>query len=172
MWPWAISTATARPMFSCYVAYMSFNFNEFYGLLLTGNGDGTLQTTPTTRIDFGVAQQGSVTSLFSAAADFNGDGKADLLVSSAGGIAIYPGNGDGTFGTPASYASYPDGTPGFTGGKGPTAVVSDFNGDGKLDIAIGAPANNAVELFAGNGDGTFQAGVLWSALSGHHARLS
>lgn len=36
-------------------------------------------------------------------------------------------------------------------------VTADFNGDGKLDLAIADPNGNEVSVLLGNGDGTFQA---------------
>lgn len=86
-----------------------------------------------------------------ALADFNGDGKLDAVVtdSNVSTISILLGNGDGTFQAPLTYPSY----------TAPRhAVVGDFNGDGKLDIAATAyhSTQNYVEVFLGNGDGTFQ----------------
>jgi hypothetical protein len=47
---------------------------------------------------------------------------------------------------------------GYTAGTGPDAVVGgDFNGDGKLDIAIANQSSSTVSVLLGNGDGTFQA---------------
>lgn len=39
-------------------------------------------------------------------------------------------------------------------------VAADFNGDGKLDIAINALNDYSVALLLGNGDGTFVPAVL------------
>src|SRR5580693_7011782 len=36
-------------------------------------------------------------------------------------------------------------------------AVADFNGDGKLDLAISLPDANAVQVLLGNGDATFTA---------------
>ena len=42
------------------------------------------------------------------------------------------------------------------------AVVSDFNGDGLLDLAVTSPGDNAVHVLLGNGDGTFQSPVAYA----------
>lgn len=84
------------------------------------------------------------------AADFNGDGKLDLVVSDGGQgstIAVLLGNGDGTFKAPTqlSVTSYPG-----------AVVAADFNNDGHPDIAVLDVMANTVLIFLGNGDGTFQ----------------
>ena len=43
-----------------------------------------------------------------------------------------------------------------------TVVVGDFNGDGKLDLAVVNTVSNNVSILLGNGDGTFQAAKNFS----------
>jgi len=108
--------------------------------ILFGNGDGTFQPA----VSFSQGFSG----VFIAAADFNGDGKLDLAVSTGLGgnsVGILLGNGDGTFQAPTTYAAGNEATP---------IAVADFNGDGKLDLAVGDTF--AVAILLGNGDGTFQ----------------
>jgi hypothetical protein len=46
----------------------------------------------------------------------------------------------------------------FDAGSRPISVaVGDFNGDGKLDLAVANLGSNDVSVLLGNGDGSFQA---------------
>ena len=90
-----------------------------------------------------------------AEGDFNGDGRPDFAVpTNTGPIVILLGKGDGTFtnGTSLTPPSPFE----------PTAVVvGDFNQDGKQDLAVlsasGPGSVGSVNVYLGNGDGTFQA---------------
>src|SRR5204863_2642248 len=73
-----------------------------------------------------------------AVADFNRDGKPDLVTANqgsspsyAGSVSVLLGNGDGTFQPARDYAA---------GSHSSSATAGDFNGDGWLDVVT---ANNA-----------------------------
>lgn len=87
--------------------------------------------------------------------DFNNDGKLDIAVTNYSGTAINVllGNGDGTFQAPILTTS-PINPIGLT--------VGDFNHDGKPDLALTSWDNNgSLQIFTGNGDGTFTLGTLY-----------
>jgi hypothetical protein len=94
-----------------------------------------------------------------AIADLNGDGILDVVfgseVEGSGTVYFYLGNGDGTF-TLKSQQSI-NTSPGY-------AAIGDFNGDGKLDVAV--PESGQVDVFLGNGDGTFKAFVPYTTTCG------
>jgi VCBS repeat protein/FG-GAP repeat protein len=46
-----------------------------------------------------------------------------------------------------------------TGSAADAVAVADFNGDGKLDLAVANNGSNNISVLLGNGDGTFQAAV-------------
>ena len=81
------------------------------------------------------------------AADLNGDGYTDLVVTTATGVDILWNNGNGTFTTQALPASY-----GWYSG----AAVADVNGDGRPDIFIAGytnlddPVTNSIAGFPTN----------------------
>ena len=119
--------------------------------VLLGRGDGTFSQANR----FGTGATGSPTSI--VAADFNLDGRVDLLTSDPIYCRTAPcfltktatvllGNGDGTFQTPRQFDTV-------------TPVqqfdIGDFNRDGIAD-AIGAAAFGKVLIFLSNGDGTFR----------------
>jgi hypothetical protein len=82
--------------------------------------------------------------------DFNHDGKLDIAevgVLGSQRVAVYLGNGDGTFQSATGYAV----------GERPSSIaVADFNRDGKLDLVVANSDSNTVSILLGNGDGTFQ----------------
>lgn len=83
--------------------------------------------------------------------DFNNDGRLDLATTakSRDGIFVVLGNGDGTFGpylesTTSSALSLE------------YIVTSDFNKDGRLDVAVYEQKRGNVFVGFGSGNGTFQ----------------
>ena len=131
-----------------YVTANDGNNSTTVGVAL-GNGDGTFKSPSTIAIACGA--------VWVAIGDFNGDGKPDLAVASrdcgpgTNGVSIFLGNGDGTFTAKGALTS-PLSNP-------ISIAVGDFNGDGKLDLAVvdrGA-STDSVFFYIGNGDGTFQA---------------
>jgi FG-GAP-like repeat/Bacterial Ig-like domain (group 3)/Putative Ig domain/FG-GAP repeat len=139
-------------------------------VVLPGNGDGT----------FGSSVMTSIAGPPATVGDFNGDGKPDVVVETGGGpspgavpggtianVTVLIGNGDGTFTASAASAT------GVI--EGAAITVADFNGDGKLDLAVGGPSlatnssdydSGTVTILLGNGDGTFKAPVTIASPSG------
>jgi hypothetical protein len=92
------------------------------------NGNGVFG--PETKYGLGLTPFGL------GSADFNGDGKLDLVAANYS-IGILLGNGDGTFNT--NVTTYP-------AAGGPTLAIGDFNGDGRPDLATPANGNIAIRL--------------------------
>jgi len=90
-----------------------------------------------------------------AIADFNGDGILDMAISNdmSNTVAIYLGNGDGTFQMPTNHDVYP------TGADTYNILVGDVNNDGKLDLVTGNLSSQSISVLLGNGDGTFQPAI-------------
>jgi hypothetical protein len=120
--------------------------------VLLGKGDGTFQPPLSSAV--------GKNPISVAVGDFNGDGFNDLAAVNSGSntVSVLLGNGDGTFKAAVVYAV----------GVDPQSVaVGDFNNDGKADLAVanyGTLTTAApLSVLLGNGDGTFQTAVPYSA---------
>ncbi len=126
------------------------------GYVLLGNGDGTFQPP----VGYGTPDSGTNPS--AAVGDFNGDGKLDLAFTDGNGhVDILLGNGDGTFQGAVSYPTGQSCDPNSVAICMEVPAIGDFNGDGKVDLAVPDVAANTVNVLLGNGDGTFQAPVTY-----------
>lgn len=142
----ASSRALGLPVTSLIAA--DLNGDRAADLVLTANGqvavllnDGAGSFAPPRFYVAGVSAN------YVTAVDLNRDGALELVVAGTSGLAVFRGLGAGTFNAPAVM---------------PTVLshywvgAADFNRDGRLDLVTdGSPG----AFFAGNGDGTFAAGV-------------
>lgn len=117
--------------------------------VLLNNGDGTFASP--------VGYNASGDNRCVATGLFNNDGILDLAAGTGTIVSVLIGSGTGTF---AAGVNYPSGNPSGI-------ATSDFDVDGKLDLAISNYNNFNFALLKGNGDGTFAPLVPYSTLSGN-----
>ncbi len=85
--------------------------------------------------------------------DFTGDGKPDIAALTGGGVSLLDNLGSGRFASPSQY----------TAGSGPVALAAgDFNGDGKVDLAVADADSQDIALLFG-APGGFKAPVASDA---------
>lgn len=120
--------------------------------VLPGNGSGKFVAAKRTTVT------GFDTVVFTSMTigDVNGDGRPDVAflgqhhVTGSAALGVMLGNGDGTFQAPRVTA--------LPSGITPISITTaDFNGNGKLDIAVGTASE--ILVLPGNGDGTFAAPI-------------
>jgi hypothetical protein len=130
-------------------------------LFLQGNGDGTVDD-PTVGYAVGGSPQTPA-----VAADFNGDGKADVIVLDGNlNFAYLQGYGDGSFRSAVNYYAQP--VLAGTGQLFSVGIASgDFNGDGIPDFVIGNGQTGievaGITVFLSNPDGSLQPGVRYGS---------
>jgi len=112
--------------------------------VLLNKGDGTLLA----HVDY--PDDG----YFLAVADFNNDGDLDAVTESGatgGTVNVFLGKGDGTLQPPIAVRN--------NCGIDPAGITTgDFNGDGRVDLAIGNLGPRKLAILLGNGDGSFRLG--------------
>jgi hypothetical protein len=82
------------------------------------------------------------------------------------GIVVLPGNGEGTFGDPIITSTYSSNTAPSSQSVPQIVSIADLNGDGNPDLlvystsfSIATGSVTTLEVFLGNGDGTFKTPV-------------
>jgi hypothetical protein len=121
-------------------------------IVAPGRGDGT----------FGAAIRSGIVGEALATADFDHDGRSDVLLAAPARLGVpptayvLPGRGDGTFGTARAVAR--------------ASIVyfgsaADVDGDGNIDVVLGINDTIADEVLVmpGNGDLTFRTAVVLTA---------
>jgi hypothetical protein len=133
---------------------------DLTAMVSLGNGDGTFQSPVSTAAGNQLSGWNSA-----AVGDFNGDGKADLVVKgsvpngpsqNSDGFVALLSQGNGSFTVEPLVAISPTPTYGgvtYASNSGSVAVT-DFNGDGKADLAV--LTDDVVQVLLSNGDGTFK----------------
>jgi hypothetical protein len=113
-----------------------------------------------------VAHGNKLATLLTQTADFNGDGRTDILRMTYTGSTLYTSNGDGSF---TENIRYNIAEPLLSDYQCYITLVADFNGDGLPDLlrlsrttgydtgAQAHPCNNVypTKIFFGKGDGSF-----------------
>jgi len=130
-----------------------------FGHSVNGKGDGTF--IPTAAYQVGVKP----TAIASADFNVNPDKRPDLVVANQNdnSVSVLLQNVDHTF--TAMLDPLTSKNPAT--GKGPAGIaITDFNRDGRQDLAVSNQSDNTVSILLGNGDGTFGTHTDFAAGSG------
>jgi hypothetical protein len=138
--------------------------------VLLSKGDGTLDSIMTTLSGNGYSYG------LPAAADFNGDGKMDLVVPKGQTLQVLLGRGDGTFDTTLQTLPVPSFNNQHYGCCG-SVTSGDFDHDGNADFAFLGYSPGSVEgpttvfVYYGKGDGSFSQAVTAAVLDRNYTNL-
>jgi len=117
----------------------------------TGSGDSNIVTQTVNAVGaYALQAPIGVMTPFSGppvVADFDGDGKPDIIIPSGGAIAVLLGKNIGSSNAPVTY---------FASAPINWLAVGDFNGDGLLDLAA---SGGGIVILLGKGDGSFRTPV-------------
>lgn len=114
--------------------------------VLLGNGDGTFKPAA----NFSVVGFNGLSPYSVAVADFNKDGKSDLVTANnvSNNISVLFGKDNGSFDPAVNFV--------LQSASAPISVtVGDFNRDGKSDIVTANNASQNISVLLGNGTGGF-----------------
>jgi hypothetical protein len=99
--------------------------------------------------------------------DYNSDGKDDMIArqNSTGYLYLYPGRGDGTFGSRVKIGS------GWNAMRDISAV-GDLDHDGRMDVLAMRSSTGCLYFYGGNGNGTIKNGVAVSCSWGGYDQIT
>ncbi len=128
--------------------------DEFSFVYLEGYGDGSFRSAVNYYSPPGVGFEAQAVNI--ASGDFNGDGIPDFVIGNTNsllntGITVFISNADRT--TLQQGVTYYDSS--FAKFSLQYVAVADFDGDGIQDIAATDNYNGVVQVFTGNGKGSF-----------------
>ena len=151
-YPYSITTGEVNSdgytdLVTIYHAYRPYYYDTFNVHLLTNNGNGTFVGSSS----FATGSEPYTV----VAADFNGDGKTDIVTAnySSNNVSVFLNNGDGTFAGGVNYNV----------GRAPRTVISvDVNGDNKADLITISELDNTFSVLLNKGNGTFADRVIYA----------